>query len=308
MLDPIDEPYATFRYYYRDYGKQVNSFLKLDLNNAEWLGKHGFFKNLTSTDNSFRTSSVIWHDPDSSPVRRQLHRDNSAGTVTVRSPGSIPLTGLEERGTPIDNVDDDDEEDNEDDIFTMIRPRSGSVQRGLPRFPNQDVYIPLTDSEGSLSTMTCDSIEDLPSQVPRSPQRPNRQSSLRGGHQDADSLSEIFIKSQSPPKQNKKTLTINVKAAQTIADEAKKRPMSPFTSGGMLRRILGPASQSAPAPAPILTTSTARQFDPSHLNRSTQPETSVTKVDVASKLQHPRTGKSLMSFLSRHTGSSVSQA
>jgi hypothetical protein len=58
------------------------------------------------------------------------------------------------------------------------------------------------------------------------------------------------IKPISPTKssrKNPKSLKVQINGAEFELEKEKKRPLSPFTSGGMLRRLLSPTPPSAPA-------------------------------------------------------------
>jgi hypothetical protein len=49
------------------------------------------------------------------------------------------------------------------------------------------------------------------------------------------------------PNKSRKSLKVQINGAEFELEKETKRPLSPFTSGGMLRRLLSPAPPSAPA-------------------------------------------------------------
>lgn len=98
----------------------------------------------------------------------------------------------------------------------------------------------------SLSIKTKDSIEELQSSVPRSPKSPRL--TTKTEEDDSDSASSEMTKSPSKSPRDtrqrlKKKLVVNINGAD-FDIERRKGPLSPFTSGGVLRKAL---PQTAPA-------------------------------------------------------------
>lgn len=157
--------------------------------------------------------------------------------------------------------------------------------------------IAMSDSGDSLSVKTKDSIEELASNVSRSPRSPKRKSPRR-----------ILLDATEPPPSptrsplarrglgRKLTLTID----NTNFDlDKKKRPLSPFTGGGLLRKVSFP--QTAPA--------SVTEFGPSvddevraGLQGKEAEEGRFPKAKYWST-SGERGGKSLMGFLGRRMAS-----
>lgn len=88
--------------------------------------------------------------------------------------------------------------------------------------------IPLSNSDDSLSVKTKDSIEELSSSVPRSPKKSVTEKASSRDNEIPPSPT------RSPRHRLTKKLTISTKESHSDA-EKKRRPLSPFTRGGMLR-------------------------------------------------------------------------
>ena len=158
-----------------------------------------------------------------------------------------------------------------------------------------DTYLPPSDSEDDLSIVTKDSLEELSSTVPRSPRSPRFQA-LADDSKDEHPLnatSSPMEAPRSPRRKLKKKLTINLNGAEFDL-EKKRRPMSPFTSGGMLRKFVPP---SAPA---VVT-----EFGPSIREEMEAKESSDAQATMSQEILPMKTtraergGKGLMGFLSR---------
>lgn len=135
-------------------------------------------------------------------------------------------------------------------------PRS-PTRSGLPRSlsTTSESYIPPSDSDQSLSIVTKDSIEDLPSSVPRSPKSGKSPSKSPGTFEEILENNETEIEHTKPPPSPsrfplsprrlfKKKLTVNINGTEFDL-ERKKRPLSPFTSAGMLRKLVPPSAPAA---------------------------------------------------------------
>jgi hypothetical protein len=163
-----------------------------------------------------------------------------------------------------------------------------------------DAYIPVSDSDESLSIVTKDSIEDLPSTVPRSPKSAKFQDEGRSPTEDeTHNVHQERSNSSSPPRSPRRTLkkklTVNLNGADFDL-EKKRRPLSPFTSGGMLRKLTG---GGAPPSAPAAVT----EFGPRVEDEVQQSTKAVTRGDSLKRTtRSERGGRSLMGFLGRRVG------
>ena len=279
LLDPVDEPYATFRFYYRTYGKLHDHNIWCSLNvYTEFLEKHSiinaphvkFSSSLTSIDH-YDTSSIPETsgaaDEDHAPKLSETHSSsqNPYSIKMISSPSSLSGT----TASP------------EPGASTITSHGSGL-----------ESYIPPSDSEDSLSIVTKDSIEDLPSTVPRSPKAAKFPDHVQdsSGNDDTDA-SLSTSPPQSPRRRLKKKLTVNINGAEFNL-EPKKRPLSPFTSGGMLRKLTGGIPPSAPA--------AVTEFGPTLEDEVQEKMKAEQKpVDLARTTRAERGGKSLMGFLGR---------
>jgi hypothetical protein len=155
----------------------------------------------------------------------------------------------------------------------------------------------MSDSDDSLSVKTKDSIEELSSNVSRSPRSPKTKSP-RGMMVDTYELPPSPTKSPLTRKALRRKLTLNIEGADFDL-EKKRRPLSPFTSGGLLRKA------SLPQTAPAAVT----EFGPSvedevraglEEGKGEHGKTSKSKCWSTSS---ERGGKSLMGFLGRRMAS-----
>lgn len=162
--------------------------------------------------------------------------------------------------------------------------------------PGLETYLPPSDSEDSLSIVTKDSIEDLPSTVPRSPKSAKFPNHVQVAAEDGEpEVSPPQSPPQSPRRRLKKKLTVNISGAEFDL-EPKKRPLSPFTSSGMLRKLTGGAPPSAPA--------AVTEFGPTldeEVQEKMKAEHKPAKLIATTRTE--RGGKSLMGFLGRRIGS-----
>lgn len=152
-------------------------------------------------------------------------------------------------------------------------------------------YVPLSDSESSLTDIVKDSIEDLPSAVPRSPQSPRANNfSLRGGSQR---LASPLSRSASPRRRFKKKLSPAV-YADNCKSENVKRPLSPFTNGGILRWMTNfkappsttPSSDSQTPPLQVETQNPATRNKKAHLRTDLTACRTPEKVSVKEALKN----------------------
>ncbi|EXJ70180.1 uncharacterized protein A1O5_06248 [Cladophialophora psammophila CBS 110553] len=165
--------------------------------------------------------------------------------------------------------------------------------------------IPLSESDDSLSVRTKDSIEDLSSKVPRSPKSqrsPGRREKITDGGQtkkNAEIPPSPTPSTRSPRQRLRKKLTVNINGANLDVDR-KRRPLSPFNSGGMLRKARAP--QTAPASVTEFGP-TVEEVDRLKLQES-QPETEAKSERCGFRTTaEERGGKRLMRFLGRRIAS-----
>ena len=152
-------------------------------------------------------------------------------------------------------------------------------------------YLLPSDSDESLKVVTRDSIEDLSSVVPRSPKSVKEKEAEKVTHHVPPSPG------LSPRRSLKKKLTVTISGTEFDIDK-KRRPMSPFTSGGMLRKFVPPS-----APAAVT------EFGPSIKDEIDPGLREVKHIDQSSERCAKRTtraergGTRLMGFLGRRFGS-----
>jgi len=157
----------------------------------------------------------------------------------------------------------------------------------------------MSDSDDSLSVKTKDSIEELASNVSRSPKSPKNKSP-RAKILETREVPPSPTRSPLQRKGLRRKLTLTLDGADFDL-EKKKRPLSPFTSGGLLRKASLPQPQTAPA--------AVTEFGPSiedevraKLEESKGGEGNIRKPRYWSTSSE-RGGKSLMGFLSRRMAS-----
>jgi hypothetical protein len=177
---------------------------------------------------------------------------------------------------------------------TTSEEQAGRLNR---RDGSMETYIPPSDSDESLSIVTKDSIEDLPSATRRSPRSSKFPANVhgqddKGGRGGSPAASPPL----SPRRRLKKKLTVNIDGAEFNLGH-KKRPLSPFTSSGMLRKFTGGVPPSAPA--------AVTEFGPT-LEDEVQEKMKLEEQKsetLRRTTRAERGGKSLMSFLGRRLGS-----
>lgn len=171
------------------------------------------------------------------------------------------------------------------------------TQNGI-RASQSSAHIPISDSDDSLSVRTKDSIEELSSAVPRSPK------SSRSPKKDRNEIGR-GIAPEMPPSPSrspgsarqrlKKKLTVNINGAD-FDIERRKRPLSPFTSGGVLRK------SSLPQTAPAAVTEFGPTVDEevrSRLQKSKPGPENTAEKNSLRTTSAERSGKKLMGFLGR---------
>ncbi|KIW15292.1 hypothetical protein PV08_05337 [Exophiala spinifera] len=266
LLDPVDMPYAAFRFYCRPY---------------EYLEGNGIIHRSASTV-SGSTSSTAFSEETSN------HAD---GASPLRQVGHVPISSLRKSAGD-------------------VTPNKSSAKNGVPQTPRSQGKIAMVDSDNgsvgrvttvddSLSIKTKDSIEELQSSVPRSPKSPR--SAMTKPEDDADSADSETTKSPSKfPRDTcerlKKKLIVNINGAD-FDIERKKGPLSPFTSGGVLRK-------APPQTAPAAVTEFGPTVDEEvRVSLNSKSKTSP-KLDngVEKTTRAERGGKRLMGFLGRRIG------
>ncbi|KPI36749.1 uncharacterized protein AB675_11828 [Cyphellophora attinorum] len=207
LLDPTDEPYATFRFYYRT---------------LDFLKRRQIVESAPASY-SRSSSATSYHDAPS-------NADNS-------SPAASDDTATPAKSSPY--------------------PTDQSLKSPASKASN--ACPPPSESEESLSLVTKDSIEDLPSSVPRSPKSPKSPRSPRSPKsplRHAETFDEILENSPealpppppppsptkmsrlSPRRLLKNDMTVKINGTEFNIERRPSRPLSPFTSGGMLRKLV----------------------------------------------------------------------
>lgn len=155
-------------------------------------------------------------------------------------------------------------------------------------------------SDDNLSMQTKDSIEELPSNVPRSPQAyrsPRSSKMAKMSKVDKNEPAPSPTKSPKTRRRRHKKLTVTIDGANFDLRK-NKRPLSPFTTGGFLRKAILP--QTAPP--------TVTEFGPSIEDevraRMEATKSTENKEDKSTKASRRTTstergGKTLMGFLGR---------
>ncbi|KAL2418112.1 hypothetical protein ABEF95_001036 [Exophiala dermatitidis] len=215
LLDPVDMPYAAFRFYCRSYAYLENyGFIRLPNHTSP----------CTSPNSTVSQASV--QNSMSSPGNHNLHTAESTGS---------PLPSSPPQPTVIQSP-----------VLVANEPAKGHANSPTQAL-GKAAHIPISDSDDSLSVRTKDSIEELPSSVPRSPKssRSAEKRAFDGGRQVDPEMPASPTRSPKSARQRlKKKLTVTINGAE-FDIERKKRPLSPFTSGGVLRKACVP--QTAPA-------------------------------------------------------------
>lgn len=277
LLDPVDEPYATFKFHYRS---------------LEFLQRHGIVEPVPNHSSS-TTASSEYEDATSLA-------DTVGAESNHRGEKSSPSTATPTTSSPPSQS-------------PAVMKKSASV--------GSQSFVPPSDSEESLSLVTKDSIEDLPSTVPRSPKTPTTSPTIKASistERSPQSFEEILdtkppeadkpnplppspskLSAISPRRLFKKKLTVNINGTE-FNIERKKRPLSPFTSGGMLRKLVPP---SAP---PSIT-----EFGPTVKDEVEKLEQRMRRADsntpevpmlVRRTTRTERGGRQLMGFLNKRLG------
>ena len=160
---------------------------------------------------------------------------------------------------------------------------------------NSLTQTPHSDSGDSLSVKTKDSIEDLPSHAPRSPKSP-KSPRIKKDNQIPPSPTKS---PKSPRHRLRRKLTLNLNGVNFDV-EKRKRPLSPFTSGGMLRK----ASQPQTAPAAVTEFGPNVKEEVQDKLQKEKPKADIKECkDSFRSTAEERGGKTLMGFLGRRLGS-----
>ena len=242
----------------------------------EFLEKHGIIASVTSTDASSLQSQESHYSTSDAPD------DNVEATPEL----------LPEPRTPVSSSSRYTVQAHSPERGTMLRERCGGSPRADKRkSAGSGSYLLPSDSDESLKVVTRDSIEDLSSVVPRSPKSVKEKEAEKVTHHVPPSPG------LSPRRSLKKKLTVTVGGTEFDIDK-KRRPMSPFTSGGMLRKFVPPS-----APAAVT------EFGPSIKDEIDPGLREVKHIDQSSERCAKRTtraergGTRLMGFLGRRFGS-----
>ncbi|KAJ4511736.1 hypothetical protein HRR83_004225 [Exophiala dermatitidis] len=279
LLDPIDMPYAAFRFYCRSYGEQ--SLLKHNNHSSPspaYLENYGIIRlpNHTSpcTSPNSTVSQASVQDSMSSPGNHNPHTAESTGSPLPSSPPQpavIPSPAL-----------------------VANEPAKGHANSPIQAL-GKAAHIPISDSDDSLSVRTKDSIEELPSSVPWSPKssRPAEKKAPDGCRQLDPEMPASPTRSPKSARQRlKKKLTVTINGAE-FDIERKKRPLSPFTSGGVLRKA------SMPQTAPPALTEFGPTVEDEVREQMSREIRHVEAKPVYRTTSAERGGSKLMGFLSR---------
>ncbi|OAL28428.1 hypothetical protein AYO22_02882 [Fonsecaea multimorphosa] len=276
LLDPVDMPYAAFQFHCRPY---------------EYLEEHGIAHLQVCPSLCSTRSSVI----SQSSGNIQLFQ-GSAHDAAQERPDETSTFANSPRQTSI--------------VISPCKvgnPTSSAGRQILKHIKASasSSNVHLSDSDDSLSVRTKDSIEDLSSRVTRSPRSPRSPSHREKSTDDERTKRNAEIppsptpSTRSPRQRLKKKLTVNINGANFDVDR-KRRPLSPFTSGGMLRKASVP--QTAPA--------SVTEFGPT-VDEEVRPRLQKTRPGTDAKPERcgfrttseERGGKRLMGFLGRRIAS-----
>ncbi|KIV89333.1 hypothetical protein PV10_08908 [Exophiala mesophila] len=266
LLDPKDVPYAVFRFFCRPLGEITRS-------------------QLTPLRTSF--SSGGYSDTGSSHSSNVECKENESNVAwTVDSNQANNIETFEHRNETATNSSVSAS------VCTVKEPQvSSPVKLAQPL-----KQISLAESDDNLSMQTKDSIEELVSNVPRSPQASRSPRSSKKVLDDMEEPSPSPTKSPQS-RRRRKQLTVTIDGANFDLQK-NKRPLSPFTGGGFLRRVIVP--QTAP---PSVT-----EFGPSvedeirakiEATKSTESKEDKSTKSSGRTTSVERGGKTLMGFLGR---------
>lgn len=167
---------------------------------------------------------------------------------------------------------------------------------------SSDVCLPPSQSEESLSIVTKDSIENLSSGVPRSPKSPNKSPKspmtfdeiLADGAEPDMSPPSPSRSRLSPRRLLKKDMTVKINGAEFDL-ERRRRPLSPFTSSGMLRKLVASAPPATTDFGPTVKDEVEKLEERVRRNDGEEPPMPQIKRTTRAE----RGGSQLMGFLAR---------
>ena len=291
LLDPVDRPYAAFRFFCRPSGKchilMIPYSLLIVL--SEYLEDRGIVRLRDCASPCSSISSTVSqfseHEQAYYPAQESLQEHIRIVAV------SSPIPPEQQEATPPRLEVRNSSPAREDEIHNLIVTAESTSR------------IPLSASDDSLSVRTKDSIEELPSHVPRSPRSPQsprspKKAAMDRRFQDEPKVPPSPTRSPRTTRQRlKKKLTVNINGADFDV-EKRQRPLSPFTSGGLLRKA------SVPHTAPPAVTEFGPTIDQevkSKLSKSQVPvgESSGITKESYRTTSTERGGKKLMGFLGR---------
>lgn len=250
LLDPTDEPFVTFRFYYRSYGRpkfpQDRALCSLF---PAFLQDHSIVQSLPSQTPSSAISSPNWYQ---SSAENQFSRDFTANVTDRENSPSFAkqeitiLPNAEVNEPPHVGPDSHHSQDRQTE-FDESPGKHGEVRQK-----------PVTkeDSEDSLRLKTKDSIEDLHNNVPRSPRTSNKPIPLSPGKTKSEIPPSPTRASNGSPFQLLESQTkLRKKGRQkekviaglggVTLELKKERPSSPATKSNMIRKIIGGMSSSS---------------------------------------------------------------
>ncbi|KIW78201.1 hypothetical protein Z517_08034 [Fonsecaea pedrosoi CBS 271.37] len=272
LLDPVDMPYAAFQFHFRPY---------------EYLEEHGIVQLQVCPSTCSTRSSIV----SESSGNVQLVNESAHDTAHEHWDDSSPLGSSPRQSSTLTSPTKIGHITSITERPTLTKTKSSA----------SSINTPLSDSDDSLSVRTKDSIEDLSSKVPRSPRSPRSPSRREKTTEDKRTKRNAEIppsptpSTKSPRQRLKKKLTVTINGANFDVDR-KRRPLSPFNSGGMLRKACVP--QTAPA--------TVTEFGPT-VEEEVRPKLQKSRPETETKSERcgfrttteERGGKRLMGFLGR---------
>ncbi|KIX06175.1 uncharacterized protein Z518_04149 [Rhinocladiella mackenziei CBS 650.93] len=216
LLDPVDPPYAAFRFFYRPYKfLEDQRIVRL----REPISPCSSVSSIVS-QSSFNESTHV-------PVE-----ERPEGIKEIENP--LPNSPKREEGSL-----------SPDTARGAESSREGRVTNAI-KASDSFTHMPSSDSDDSLSARIKDSVEDLRSAVPRSPKSSHSlKDSTEGGCKiDIEDTLSPTPSSKSARQHLKKKLTVDTHGVDFDLGR-KKRPLSSFNSAGVFRKAMIP--QTAPA-------------------------------------------------------------
>lgn len=255
----------------------------------DYLVRHNFVPLQTSYSSDDRSDTESVYSTSS-----ENHKNNKAVLAN-------PLDKPEERSFEVDDFKFDNLQD--EPVRSPVHSLKEQRVSSPSKISVEPKILPVNDTDDDLSVQTKDSIEELPTKVPRSPQ------SLRSPRSPKKSKDDVA--NEPPPSPSKsprnrhrlsKKLTVNINGANFDLQKS-SRPLSPFTAGGLLRTAIMPRT------APPSMTEFGPSIEEEVRTRIEAKKNKRTKVDKLERTTSRTTstergGKTLMRFIGRRIASS----